>query len=89
MKKQPYIQYEGKVAEAGDRFEHVMAITLDPRTGNKEGIIRCIVSRTGEYGGSGQIDRSALFKIKGETLEKFEITEELKIKNSEEIINKL
>ena len=85
----PYIQHEGKVVEAGERFEHVMAITLDPRTNYKEGIIRCIISRTGEYGGSGQIDRSALFKITGETLEKFKIREELKIKNSEKIINKL
>ena len=84
-----YIEHEGRVAEAGERFEHVMAITLDPRTGNKEGIIRCITSRTGEYGGSGHIDRSALFKIKGETLEKFEITDELKIRNSKEIIDKL
>ncbi|MFH1626606.1 MAG: hypothetical protein ABH971_00655 [bacterium] len=66
-----------------------MAIILDPRTANKEGIIRCIISRTGEYGGPGQLDRSALFKIKGETLEKFEITEELKIRNSEVIIEKL
>lgn len=85
----PYIQHKGKVAEAGDRFEHVMAITLDPRTNFKEGIIRCITSRTGEYGGSGQLDRSALFKIKGGSLEKFEITEELTFKNSEEVINKL
>ncbi len=84
-----YLQHEGKVLEAGHRFEHVMAITLDPRTENKKGIARCIVSRTGEYGYTGQIDRSALFKIKGETLERFEITEELKIKNSEAIINKL
>lgn len=84
-----YIEHTGKVAEASNRFEHVMAIILDPRTANKEGIIRCIISRTGEYGGPGQLDRSALFKIKGETLEKFEITEELKIRNSEVIIEKL
>lgn len=90
MKKSKlYIQHEGKVLEAKGRFEHIMAITLDPRTENKEGIARCIVSRTGKYGSSGQIDRSALFKIKGETLERFEITEELKIKNSETIIDKL
>lgn len=85
----PYIQHEGKVAEAGDRFEHVMAITLDPRTGNKEGIIRCIVSREGDVSKAGYIDRSALYKIKGDSLDNFEITEELKIKNSEEIINEL
>lgn len=88
-KTKAYFQHEGKVAEAGDRFEHVMAITLDPRTRNREGIIRCITSRTGEYGASGQLDRSALFKIKGETLEKFEITEELKIENSEKVIKEL
>ncbi|MBU1558049.1 hypothetical protein KKC45_03745, partial [Patescibacteria group bacterium] len=89
MKNSLYIQHKGKVAEAGKQFKHVMAVTLDPRTENKEGIIRCITSRTGEYGGSEQIDRSALFKIKGETLEEFEITEELKIKNFEEIISKI
>ncbi len=85
----PYIQHEGKVAEAGERFEHVMAITLDPRTENKEGIIRCIVSREDDVSVGGYIDRSALYKIRGESLEKFEITEELKIENAEEIIGKL
>lgn len=85
----PYIQHPGKVAEAGERFEHVMAITLNPRTGNKEGIIRCIVSREGDVTKAGYLDRSALYKIKGDSLEKFEITEELKIKNSEEIIKEL
>jgi hypothetical protein len=83
------IEHKEKVADAGDSFEHVMAIPLDPRTANKEGIVRCITSRTGEYGGCGQIDRSALFKIKGETLEKYEITEELEIRDSEAIIEKL
>ncbi len=84
-----YLQHKGKVLEVRHGFEHVMAITLDPRTGNKEGIARCIISRSGEYGSSGQIDRSALLKIEGKTLEKFEITKELKIKHSEVIIEKL
>jgi len=84
-----YLQNDGRVVEAGDRFEHVMAITLDPRTNYRDGIIRCIVSRTGEYGSSGQLDRSALFKIKGETFDKFSITEELNIKKFEEIAHKL
>jgi len=88
-KKGAYIQHEGRVAEAGERFAHVMAVTLDPETGYKGGIIRCITSREGEYGVAGQLDRSALFKIKAYSPDKFEITEELNIKNTEDIIAKL
>src|SRR5579872_80857 len=84
-----YIEHPGKVVEAGNRFEHVMAIALDPRMNYKEGIVRCIVSRVGDVTKAGYIDRSALYNINGATLERFEITEELKIDNSENIINKL
>ncbi len=84
-----YLQHEGKVVEAGGRFEHVMAITLDPRSGNKEGVIRCIVSREGDVATAGFTDRSKLYKIKGTSLEKFEITEPLIIKGQEKIVAEL
>lgn len=87
--QKPYIQHEGKVVEAGNRFEHVMAIALDPRTNYKEGIIRCILSREGDVAVSGYIDRSALYKVKGNSLEHFDIGEKIIIKNQKEIIDNL
>src|SRR4051812_45990632 len=89
MKTKAYYQHKGKVVEAGNRFEHVMAIALDPRTGYKEGIARCILSRDGDISVSGYIDRSALYKIKGNSLEHFEIGEKIEIKNQEEIVRKI
>jgi len=87
--EKPYIQHEGKVVEAGERFEHVMAIALDPRTNYREGIVRCILSREGNVTISGYIDRSALYKIKGNSSEHFEIGEKIVIKNQKEIIDSL
>lgn len=87
--EKPYIQHEGKVVEAGNRFEHVMAIALDPRTNYKEGIVRCILSREGNVTVSGYIDRSALYKVKGNSLEHFEIREKIVIKNQKKIIDSL
>lgn len=87
--EKPYIQHEGKVIETGNRFEHVMAITLNPRTKYKEGIVRCILSREGDVTVSGYIDRSALYKIKGDSLEHFEIGEKIIIKNQQEVIDGL
>lgn len=89
MKKvQPYFEHPGKVAEADERFKHVMAITLNPRSGYQEGIIRCIVSRTGNIMVKGYIDRSVLHKIRG-NLERFDIHERLIIKNEVEITGRL
>lgn len=66
-----------------------MAITLDPRTNYKEGIARCITSRSGDLMFRGNTDRSELHKIRGSSLEHFEIGERLNIKNEKEIIEKL
>lgn len=66
-----------------------MAITLDPRTQNKEGVVRCITSREGNVTVKGYIDRSELHRIKGNSLESFEIGEKLNIKNEEKIIKEL
>jgi len=84
-----YIEHTGKVVEAGSRFEHVMAIALDPRTNYREGIVRCILSREGDVSVSGYIDRSALYKVKGDSLKHFTISEKIIIKNQEKIIKNI
>jgi len=84
-----YTEHEGRVIEIDNKFSHVMAISLDPRTEYKEGIIRCITSREGDVTVKGYIDRSELHKIIGSSLEHFSISKKLNIKNEIEIINKL
>jgi len=84
-----YEQHEGKVIETGGKFKHVMAITLDPSSEYKEGLLRCIVNRTGDVAVRGFIDRSELRKVKGDSLEHFEIGERIKIKNEEDVIKEL
>jgi len=66
-----------------------MAITLDPRTNYKEGIIRCITSREGNVEIKGYVDRSELYRIKGNSLESFIIGKKLNIKNENEILKQL
>lgn len=87
--KKLYLQHEGKVTETDNQFKYVMAISLDPRTDYKEGIVRCIVSREGDIQTKGYVDRSELHKIKGDSFEHFEIGEKLNIKNEEKIIKEL
>ncbi|MEQ1561093.1 MAG: hypothetical protein ABL899_00050 [Nitrospira sp.] len=89
MKKNKYIQHSGKVIEKDNNFAHVMAITLDPRTNYRDGVVRCITSRSGDISIKGNIDRSELHKITGESLDDFKIGERLKIKNEEDIISRL
>jgi len=84
-----YIQHPGKVIETNDKFSHVMAITLNPRSSYKDGVSRCITSRSGDISLKGNIDRSELHLIKGDSLEYFKIGEKLNIKNEEQIIKKL
>ncbi len=88
-KQKNYFEHPGKVVEAGTRFKHVMAITLNPARDNREGIIRCIVSREGDVDVKGYVDRSELHLVAGNSLEKFEIGERLRIKNEAEIIAEL
>ncbi|MGA7159704.1 MAG: hypothetical protein WBZ48_01800 [Bacteroidota bacterium] len=66
-----------------------MALTLDPRSGNKEGILRCIISREGDVEFSGSIDRSVLHKVRGDSLDHFSIEGALAIENESEIIRQL
>lgn len=88
MEEKNYFEHENKVIETDNRFKHVMAITLDPRTNYKEGVVRCITSREGNVHIKGYLDRSELYKIKGDSLESFKIGERLNIKNEKEIISK-
>lgn len=84
-----YVEHPQKAITADARFEHVMAITLDPRKKYQEGVIRCITSREGKEGVAGQIDRSVLHTVKGETLERFNIGEKIHIRLQEKIIKKI
>ena len=81
-------QHPGKAVE-DSRFSHMMAITLDPSSQYKRGVIRCITSREGDVDTKGYIDRSELYAISGETLEKFLVGERLQIKNEKEILDRL
>ncbi len=84
-----YSEHPNKAVETGGRFEYVMAISLDPRSNYKEGIIRCIRSREGDITTSGYIDRSVLHKVREDAPGRFSIGEELSIKNQEEAIKQL
>lgn len=84
-----YTEHEDRVTSVDNRFKHIMAIALDPRTNHREGVIRCITSREGDIAMKGTIDRSELHKVKGESLEHFEIGEKLFIKNESKIIKEI
>ncbi len=84
-----YIQHKNKVIEADSRFKHVMAITLDPKSNYKTGIIRCITNRKGNVQIKGFTDRSELYKINEISNQSFKIGERLNIKNEKEILGQL
>lgn len=86
--REVYVEGE-KVIQPDSRFKHVMAVTLNPKTNYKNGVIRCITSRSGWLTVKGNVDRSVLHKINRDSLEHFKIGERLKIKNEEEVISKL
>lgn len=67
----------------------MMAISLNPLTNYRDGVIRSIKSRKGDVSESGFIDRSGLYKIKGDSLTHFNIDEPLKIQGTEKIIQKI
>jgi hypothetical protein len=83
-----YFEHPGKAVE-DSRFSHMMAITLDPASNNKKGVVRCITSREGDVEVKGYTDRSKLFTVSGDSLERFTVGKELQIKNAQEIIDRL
>jgi hypothetical protein len=88
-KAKGYFEHPDKAVETDGRFEHVMAITLDSHSSYREGVIRCITSREGDVATSGYLDRSALYKTQGNSLDHFSVGEKLEIRNQEKIINEL
>jgi hypothetical protein len=76
-KKKIYPKQGEKVVEAIGDYKHVMALTLDPRTGNKEGIVRCIASREGNVDTYGYVDRSELHRLHSDVDGRFIIGEKL------------
>jgi hypothetical protein len=84
-----FVQHEGKVIESDERFTLMMALTLNPARHNAEGVIRCITSRSGEIGVRGNTDRSVLYKVRGDTLERFTIGDPLVIKGTEKLLTDL
>ncbi|MEQ1499755.1 MAG: hypothetical protein ABL917_00060 [Parcubacteria group bacterium] len=84
-----YSENPEKVIEATGVFKYVMAITLDPRTNYKEGIVRCVMDRDGDIQFKGYTSKSKLYKIKGDSLFKFNIVEPLIIKGEEEVVKNL
>jgi hypothetical protein len=84
-----YIEHSGKVLESNRQFPHVMAITLDPTKNNKIGVIRCVVSRSGDLNAHGNIDRSKLHIISSDNLENFQIKNQLNFINEKEVIESL
>lgn len=87
--KLSYVEHPDKAVEADQRFSHVMAITLDPTTNYKRGIIRCVMSREGDVEIKGYIDRSELHLISQDALGHFKIDERLIIQDEREITESL
>ena len=89
MHKKLYLENKNKSIEVGDRFEHVMALSLDASSDYRHGLIRCITSRKGNVEKRGYIDRSDLYHVEKNQLDVYEIKERLHIRNEKEIIQKL
>lgn len=84
-----YREHTGKVIEAGGTTKHLMALTLDPSSDYKRGVVRCVTSRTGDPGVKGNIDRSELCLVFGDSLEHFSLGEKLNIGNADAVIAEL
>lgn len=87
--KATYIQHKNKILDSSKKFNHIMAIALDPRAHYREGVVRCITRRKGSVSILGYIDKSALYKIKISKLGNFQIKEKLYIRNQSKIIQQL
>lgn len=87
--KKAVIQHEGKVVE-DKRFNHMMALSLNPKTDYNDGVIRCITDRKGEVHIKGFVDKSKLYKVKKIKLfEEYGVDDPLEIKNTEKVIKSL
>ncbi len=80
-------EIKGKVVEAVGEYKHVMALTLDSRTGNKEGVVRCIASREGSVDTYGYVDRSELHRLHSDAAGRFIIGEKLIFSGEDSIVS--
>jgi hypothetical protein len=81
-----YIQKEGKVVENSGNFAHIMAISLDPASGHKRGVIRCITERKGDVSVCGYVDRSEIRRVHEDSPGHFVIGEPIKVAKIDKLI---
>ncbi len=84
-----YEELPGHAVNPAGRFTHVMALALNPQTGFKDGVIRCITSREGSVDVSGFVDHSELHVVQETESCRFEIGERLLIHGEEEMITSI
>lgn len=77
------------VLEAGEDFEHIMALHLDPRDETDLAVVRAIESREGRVDVGGFVDRSKLHLVKQRSPLDFEIKDELEIKGIDRYVSEL
>jgi hypothetical protein len=82
------VEQKGKVLEDA-RYKHMMALSLDEKSGYRQGLIRCIASRSGDVEEYGYIDRSVLHYVSVDDNGKFIIGEKLKIEGEEDFLRKI
>ncbi|MFA5745028.1 MAG: hypothetical protein WC887_02335 [Candidatus Paceibacterota bacterium] len=88
MRQDAYTEHSGKAVE-DKRFSHMMAITLNPNSGYKEGIIRCVTSREGDLEIKGYVDRSELRLVSETVPNHFSLGNPLTITGENEIVGML
>lgn len=90
LKLEDVIQKTGKpVIEAGERFEHIMALSLDPRQNSNLGVIRCIESRKGNVGVKGFVDKSSIQIVERKSDQNVVTVKELEISKEKKIVSKI
>jgi hypothetical protein len=79
----------GRAVETHERFKHVMALALNPKTSFQDGVIRCITDREGSVDVSGFVDHSQLYTVAKKGKFQYEICERLAIENEDRMIGPL
>jgi hypothetical protein len=82
------IEQKGKTLE-DSRYKHMMALSLDEKSGYKQGLIRCIESRIGNVEQAGYIDRSILHHIYTDDSGKFVVGDKLELIGEEAFIKQV
>ncbi len=89
MKDENYLQHKDKVISNNRKYKHIMAISLNPKTNYRDGLIRCIAQRQGDVEYKGFIDYSKLSKVVGKSLYRFNVEKEIKLQKERLIIKRL